>query len=274
MVRTKTEEEIKILRQGGRILAEILNEIAKQVKPGVTTEDLEKTALNLMKEVGGKPSFKGLSMYNRKRFPTALCTSINDEIVHAPALPARELKLGDIVGIDIGMEYPLGNKKKSNVYNKFSKKGGYFSDMAVTLPVGEVSKDIIKLIETTKESLYAGIKEAKVGGRLNDIGRAIQKCAENQGFTVVRELVGHGVGHEVHEDPQVLNYAVKNGGEDNIELIPGIVLAIEPMVNIGGWQAREAPDGFTIVTRDGSLSAHFEHSVAITKDGPLVLTAL
>ena len=274
MVRIKTEAEIKVLRQGGKLLAGILNEVAKTVKPGVTTADLEKTALKLMSEVGGRPAFKNLQMYNRKHFPTALCTSINDEIVHGPALPARELKSGDIIGIDIGMEYPLNSKKKSGVYNRFSKKGGYFTDMAVTVPVGTVNKEIMKLIDTTRQSLHVGIKEAVAGSRLNNIGRAIQKYVEGQGFSVVRELVGHGVGHEVHEDPQVLNYAAKNGGEDNIELKPGMVLAIEPMVNIGKWQAREAPDGFTIVTHDGSLSAHFEHTIAVTEEGPIVLTAL
>lgn len=274
MVRIKTEAEIKVLRQGGKILAAVLNEVAKAVKPGKTTADLEKIALKLMSEAGGRPAFKGLKMYNRKFFPTALCTSINDEIVHAPALPARELKPGDIIGIDIGMEYPLNGKKNKEVYNRFSKKGGYYTDMAITVPVGTVSQEVMKLLDATKQSLYLGIKEAKAGSRLNNIGRAIQKYAESQGFSVVRELVGHGVGHEVHEDPQVFNYAVRNGGEDNIELKPGMVLAIEPMVNIGSWHASEAPDGFTIVTHDGSLSAHFEHTIAVTDDGPIVLTAL
>jgi len=274
MIRIKTEAEINILRQGGKILAGVLNEVAKVVKPGVTTADLENLALKLISEAGGRPAFKGLKMYNRKHFPTALCTSINDEIVHAPALPAREFKAGDIVGIDIGMEYPLNSKKSKDVYNRFSKKGGYYTDMAITVPVGAINKDIKKLVDVTRQSLYEGIKEAKAGVRLNNIGRAIQNYVESQGFSVVRELVGHGVGHEIHEDPQVLNYAMKNSREDNIELKPGMVLAIEPMVNLGKWHAREAPDGFTIVTHDGSLSAHFEHTVAITNDGPVVLTAL
>jgi methionyl aminopeptidase len=273
MVRKKTNKEIEVLRAGGKLLAGILNEVAKLVKPGVTTEDLEKLAVKLMKEVGGRPAFKNLIMYNRKRFPTALCTSVNDEVVHAPAIPGRELKSGDIVGIDIGMEYPL-NSKKSETYNHFSKNGGYYTDMAITLPVGEVSKEIIKLIETTKQSLHLGIKEVKVGNHLNDIGRAIQKCAESQGYAVVRELVGHGVGHKVHEDPQVLNYESRENGVENIELKPGLVIAIEPMINKGGWQVCEAPNGMTIVTKDGSLSAHFEHTVAVTENGPVVLTAL
>ena len=255
-------------------MAVILAEIAKAVKPGVTTADLEDIALQKIKAAGGRPAFKGLVMYNRRRFPTALCTSINDEIVHAPALPARVLKSGDIIGIDIGMEYPLVAKKTGNLYNRYSKKGGYFTDMAVTVPVGEVSPEIKKLIAATKQSLYLGIKEVQAGKRLNNIGKAIQKYVEKEGFSVVRELVGHGVGHEVHEDPQILNYAAKNEADYNIELKPGMVLAIEPMVNIGSWHALEAPDGFAIVTKDGSLSAHFEHTVAVTEDGPIVLTAL
>ncbi|MCX6796111.1 MAG: type I methionyl aminopeptidase [Candidatus Falkowbacteria bacterium] len=274
MVKIKNKEEIKIMREGGQKLARILDEVAKAVKPGVTTEELEKIAMRLIKTAGGRPSFKGLAMYNRKRFPTALCTSINDEIVHAPAFPARVLKAGDIIGIDVGMEYPLTSKKTSQEYNRYSKRGGYFTDMAITLPVGEVCADIKKLISTTKQSLYLGIKEARAGKKLGNIGKAIQKFVESQGYAVVRELVGHGVGHEVHEEPQVLNYAVKNGGEDDIELKPGMVLAIEPMVNIGSWHALAAPDGFTIVTKDGKLSVHFEHTVAVTEDGPIVLTAL
>lgn len=273
MIRTKTENEIKLMREGGQKLAFILNEVAKAVKPGVSTEDLENLAVDLIKKEGGRPAFKNLKMYNSKRFPTAICTSINDEIVHAPAVPARVLKSGDIIGIDIGMEYPLFKKKINTTYNNFSSKGGFFTDMAITVPVGIVEGEINKLIETTKQSLYLGIKEAKAGNSLNEIGKAIQKFAEDQGFSVVRELVGHGVGYEVHEDPQILNYASKSK-EDNIELKPGMVLAIEPMVNIGGWQALEAPDGFTIVTRDGGLSAHFEHTIAITDNGPVVLTAL
>jgi methionyl aminopeptidase len=275
MVRLKTKEELEIMRTGGQKLARILAEVANAVKPGVTTADLEKIALQLIKEAGGRPAFKGIMMYNRRRFPTALCTSINDEIVHAPALPARELKSGDIIGIDLGIEYPLVAKKTAGKpYNRYSKKGGYFTDMAVTMPVGEVSTEIKKLIAATRQSLYLGIKEVQAGKRLNNIGKAIQKYVESEGFSVVRELVGHGVGHEVHEDPQILNYSARNEAEYNIEMKPGLVLAIEPMVNMGSWRALEAPDGFTIVTKDGSLSAHFEHTVAVTEEGPIVLTAL
>jgi methionyl aminopeptidase len=274
MVRIKTKEELEIMRMGGQKLARILVEVANAVKPGTTTADLEKIALQLIKEAGARPAFKGLMMYNRRRFPTALCTSINDEIVHAPALPARELRSGDIIGIDLGMEYPLEKKQAGRPYNRYSKKGGYFTDMAVTVPVGEVSAEIKKLIAATKQSLFLGIKEVQAGKRLNNIGKAIQKYVESEGFSVVRELVGHGVGHEVHEDPQILNYSARGEAEYNIELKSGMVLAIEPMVNLGSWRALEAPDGFTIVTKDGSLSAHFEHTVAVTEEGPIVLTSL
>lgn len=273
MIRIKTANEIKILHEGGQKLAWILNEVAKMVEPGITTAVLENEALRLMKKVGGRPAFKNLRMYNGQKFPTALCTSINDEIVHGPAVPARVLNNGDIIGLDIGMEYPLNLKKTGPVFNRFSKKGGYFTDMAVTVPAGEVSNGIKKLIATTKQSLHLGIKEVKAGAKMNEIGKTIQKYVESQNFSVVRELVGHGVGHEVHEDPQILNYASRSK-EDNIELKPGMVLAIEPMVNVGGWQVLEALDGFTIVTKDGGLSAHFEHTVAVTESGPIVLTAL
>jgi len=264
MITIKKKEEIEILREGGKILAGILNKIAKEVKPGITTADLEKMACDLIKEAGGRPSFKGYqSLLDDKPFPTALCASINDEIVHAPSLPERILKDGDIIGLDLGMEYPCRKNKN-----------GYYTDMAVTLGVGKIDKEAIELMAVTKESLDLAIKKIKPGNTINDIGRTVQQFAESKGFAVVRELVGHGVGYDVHEEPRVPNYEVPEKSLENAVLKPGMVIAVEPMVNRGGWKVKSALDGFTILTADKSLSAHFEHTVAVTDNGYLVLTEL
>ncbi len=250
------------MRQGGRILAGIIGRLAKEAKPGIETEYLEKMACELISKAGGRPSFKGYkSAPDSKVFPTALCISINNEIVHGPALPSRELKSGDIVGLDIGMEYPFGK----NVH-------GYYTDMAVTIPVGKISKQASKLINTTKKSLELAIKQVKPGNTLSNVGGAIQDCAESKGFSVVRELVGHGVGIAVHEDPQVPNHRITDDSFENVVLKPGMAIAIEPMVNVGGWKVKTGKDGLTILTADGKLSAHFEHTVAITDYGCEVIT--
>ncbi|MFH1522625.1 MAG: type I methionyl aminopeptidase [Patescibacteria group bacterium] len=261
MIKFKTKNEIKILSEGGKILASILEKLIKEVKPGVTTGDLEEMANKLIKEAGGRPSFKNHAMHDARIFPSAICTSINEEIVHAPSLPSRELKFGDIIGIDIGMQYPGDN--------------GCYTDIAKTIPVGEVDKQVKKLIEITKQSLKLAIKKVKPGNNLNDIGQTIQEFVERQGFAVVRELVGHGVGYDVHEEPQVPNFNILGDKSfDNVTLEPGLIIAIEPMVNMGGWRTKTAADGFTIVTKDKSLSAHFEHTVAVVEGGCKVLTAL
>ena len=264
MITIKKKEEIKKLREGGKILAGILAEIVRGVRPGATTADLEKTACDLIEKAGGRPSFKGYqSLLDDKPFPTALCTSINNEIVHAPALPGRILKEGDIIGIDVGMEYPY--KEGIN---------GYYTDMAVTLGVGKVEKEATELMAVTREALGLAIKKIKPDNTLNDIGRAVQQFAESKGFSVVRELVGHGVGYDVHEEPRVPNYEVSENSLENAVLKPGMVIAVEPMVNRGGWKVKTSPDDFTILTADGSLSAHFEHTIAVMEDGHLVLTGL
>lgn len=253
-----------MLREGGKILAEILKKISEITVPGATTEELEKMACDLIREAGGRPSFKGYkSVLDEKPYPTALCTSINNEIVHAPSLPARTLKEGDIIGVDIGMEYPY--KKDVN---------GYYTDMAVTLAVGKIDKEASRLISVTKKSLDLAIKKVKPGNTLNDIGSTIQQFAEANGFSVVRDLVGHGVGHDVHEEPRVPNYEIPRKSIDNVTLKPGMVIAIEPMINTGEWGIEIASDDLTILTIDGSLSAHFEHTIAVTENGYLVLTEL
>lgn len=264
MITYKTEEEIKVLREGGKRLAHILDSLRKDVCPGITTGELEKKACRLIKEIGGKPAFKGYrSRYDNKAFPTALCTSINDEIVHAPALPSRKLNEGDIIGIDIGMMYPYKAKGKN-----------YYTDMAITVGVGNIGEVAKKLINVTKKSLEMAIKKVGPGKKLFDIGETVEKYVEGNGYGIVRELVGHGVGFDVHEEPQVPNYKVTDKSIDNIKLRPGMVIAIEPMVNIGDYRIKGDDDGFSIRTKDGSLSAHFEHTVAVTENGYLIITEL
>lgn len=247
------------MKEGGSILAGILKALGDLVVPGITTQDLENEALKMIKNSGGRPAFKGYTPSGSYQpFPTALCTSINDEVVHAPAVPGRILKTGDIVGIDVGMQYPA--------------KNGMYTDTAITVPVGSISKGVKKLLDTTRESLDLAIAQVRPGNFLNDIGKAVQEHAESCGFSVVRDLVGHGVGRKVHEEPQVPNFAITKNTLENIKLEPGMTLAIEPMINMGSYRVKSAEDGFTIKTSDGKLSAHFEHTIVVTLDGCMVLT--
>ena len=223
-----------------------MEELKKEVKPGATTNHLNKVAKDLVFSARVEPSFLGFQDY-----PAVLCTSINEEIVHA--IPSeRELKDGDILSLDLGIRFE-----------------GYCVDMAITIPVGEISKEAEKLIKITKESLGVGIKQVKANNYLGDIGWAIQNYAEKNNFNVIRELVGHGVGKKVHEDPQIPNYGKRGQG---IKLKEGMVLAIEPMISIGDWQIKKCEDGFGYRTADDSLSCHFEHTIVITKKGPEILT--
>lgn len=252
----KNQKEIAGIRVSCQQLAKIVAKISQEVKPGRTTADLEALAIKLMSEAGGRPAFLGYKTSAKaKPFPTALCTSINNAIVHGPAIPAQALKAGDILGLDVGMELD-----------------GYYSDMAVTLPVGQISPEAQKLIAVTKQALQLGIEQIKPGHSLNDIGTAIQRYVESNNFSVVRDLVGHGVGLAVHEDPQIPHYAISESGLPDVKLVPGMVLAIEPMVNQGDWRIKVAKDSFTFVTADQSLSAHFEHTVLVTATGFEILT--
>jgi len=262
MITIKTTEEIEILKEGGKILAGVMKKIISEIKPGITTGRLEDLACSLIKKAGGRPSFKGYKTESdNKSYPSALCISINNEVVHAPAVPSRRLNFGDIAGIDVGMEYPFKEGKK-----------GLYTDMAATVAVGKVSREAKKLIKATKKSLELGLKEIKAGRTLNDMARVIQGYVEKNGFSVVRDLVGHGVGYGVHEDPHIPNFAVENGRFENIIFKPGMVLAIEPMVNAGAYDIKNGADGFTIITSDGSLSAHFEHTIVVTEKGCEILT--
>lgn len=253
-------EEIAILREGGQKLARVLQEVMKLIRPGITTAELDVLAEKRIREFGGTPSFLGyLGNHAAAPFPSTLCASINGEVVHAPAVPARTLKEGDMIGLDIGMRYPA--------------PGGLCTDMAVTVGVGKISKEAGNLIRVTKEALELGINQAKAGVRISDISEVIQHHVEAAGYSVVRELTGHGVGRAVHEEPEIPNFVVKGPiGERRLEA--GMVIAIEPMVNAGASAVRTKSDHWTVETMDSGLSAHFEHTVAITENGPLVLTAL
>lgn len=236
------------MSNGGKILAKIIKELKKKVKPGVTTKELDRVAEALILEYGGKPNFKG---YNS--FPAALCTSVNEVVVHS--VPSKyKLKEGDILSLDLGLIYK-----------------GFNVDMAITFPVGEVSSEARRLIRTTKKALKRGIKKIKPSNTFGDIGNTIQRHIEGQGFGVVRSLCGHGIGKGLHEDPQIPNYGKRKTG---LKIKEGMVFCIEPMVTIGDWKIEKAKDGYGFQTADGSLSAHFEHTIAVTKTGSRVLTEL
>jgi methionyl aminopeptidase len=248
MVILKLPDEIEKARASNRIVAEVLSKLREQVKPGVKTKDLDKFAEEIAEKRGAKPAFKGYHGY-----PHSLCISINEVVVHG--MPSeRVLEEGDIVGLDFGVCY-----------------NGFFGDATITLPVGKVTQKALRLMEVTEQSLYAGIEQAKVGNRLGDISAAVQTTVEDAGYSVVRDFVGHGIGKNLHEEPQIANFGQKGRG---IELKSGMILAIEPMVNEGKYKVQILPDGWTVVTKDGSLSAHFEHSVAITDNGPDILSKL
>lgn len=254
MIIYKTPKEIEIMREGGKRLAFILKEVAKKVVPGVSTKDLNDFAYALMKEGGDTPSFLNYTPYGAKRpYPAALCVSVNEEIVHGiPNENPKILKDGDIVTIDAGLTHK-----------------GFITDHAITLPVGEIPKELKKLLSATQEALMNGIRHARVGGHVGDIGAAVQEVAEKYGFAVVEDLCGHGVGKKVHEDPYVPNTGKKGTGE---KLEVGMVIAVEPMFSLGTSKPKVLRDGYTYVTRDGSLSAHFEHTIAFTEKGTEILT--
>jgi methionyl aminopeptidase len=244
----KSQAEIDKMRRSGQIVRQVLEELRAMVKPEVTTMDLEKAAERRIGDFGAKPAFKGYYDY-----PCVLCTSVNEEIVHGIPSAKRVLKDGDIVSIDCGVVLE-----------------GYYGDAAITVAVGDsVSPERKKLMEVTEQSLYKGIEQVKIGNSISDIGAAVQAFVEANGFSVVREFVGHGIGTRLHEEPQVPNF--RSRGADT-RLREGMVLAIEPMVNSGRPEARVLDDKWTAVTADGSSSAHFEHCVAVTKNGPLILT--
>lgn len=248
MIILKSRSEIEKMRKSNAIVAVILEELRKKIRPGVKTIELDRLSEELALKKGARPAFKGYRGY-----PYSLCASVNSEVVHG--MPSdKELKEGDIVSLDFGI-----------------LNDGYYGDAAVTVPVGEISPAAKRLLKVTEEALYRGIAEVKAGNRIGDISAAIQGHVEASGYSVVRDLVGHGIGKSLHEDPQVPNYGSSGRG---VELKPGMVFAIEPMVNEGTYRVEILRDGWTVVTADGKLSAHFEHSVAITENGPVILSRI
>jgi len=246
MIQIKSAEEIAVMREGGAILSEIITEIKKEVLPGKSTEELNRLGEGLFFKYG-RPSFKGY-----ENFPAGVCLSLNEEIVHG--VPSKRiLKEGDILSLDIGLFYK-----------------NFHTDMAITVPVGKVDSEAARLLRVTQKALKEGIKRAKEGSFFGDIGEAIEKYVNSQNFTVLKNFCGHGIGRELHEDPQVLNFGRKNTG---LEIKKGMVFCIEPIIGTGFWEAEMAETGFTYKTKDGSLAAHFEHTVAVTEKGVEILTA-
>ncbi|WIF95571.1 type I methionyl aminopeptidase [Caminicella sporogenes] len=248
MIIIKSDKEIELMREAGRIVAKTHEKLKEYIKPGITTKELDEIAESEIRKLGGIPAFKGYG-----GFPASICASINEEVVHGiPGL--KKLKDGDIISIDIGA-----------IYN------GYYGDSAKTHPVGNISEEAQRLIDVTRESFYEGLKYCKEGYRLSDISHAIQTHVEKNGFSVVRDYVGHGIGTNMHEDPQILNFGPPGKGP---RLRKGMVFAIEPMVNMGTYKVKTLLDNWTVVTLDGKLSAHYEHTIAITEDEPIILTKL
>lgn len=249
MIVLRTAREIEMMRKACQISAEALQVAGESVKPGITTYEIDRIAYNYIKKQGAEPNF-----LNYNGFPATACISINDEVIHGIPSKKRVLKEGDIVSIDLG-----------------AKVNGYNGDNAATFAVGNITENAKRLCDTTRESLYKAIEQAVAGNRIGDIGFAVQSYCEERGFSVVREYTGHGIGTHLHEDPSVPNYGTAGRGQ---RLLPGMIIAIEPMINEGSKAVKCLPDGWTVKTLDGKLSAHFEHTVAITKGEPIILTKL
>ena len=249
----KSSRELDLMRQAGKVVAKAKAAVKEAIKPGATSAEMDALAEEVIRSNGAIPSFKGYKPTPSMPFPATLCFSFNDELVHG--IPGnRKMKEGDIVSVDCGAIVE-----------------GFHGDSAFTVRVGEITQEAQTLIDVTNESLYEGIEKAVVGGRLTDISHAVQEYAEKRRFSVVREYVGHGIGRALHEEPSIPNFGDPGKGP---LLIPGMVIAIEPMLNIGGWKTRQLPDKWTVVTADNSLSAHFEHTILISKEGPQVLTSV
>jgi len=251
-IHLKAPRELALMREAGRIVALTLERLREHLRPGVTTADLDALAEATIRSRGAVPAFKGY-----RGFPASVCTSINEELVHGIPSHDRVLKEGDIISLDVGAIYK-----------------GWYGDAAITLPVGAISAEARRLLDATEGALYAGIAQARAGNRLRDISAAVQAYVESRGFAVVREYTGHGIGRAMHELPEILNFVPEHGYDPGLWLQPGMTMALEPMVQIGTWRTRVLADGWTVVSADGSLTAHFEHTIAITDGEPEILTRL
>jgi methionyl aminopeptidase len=249
MIQIKTEAEIERMKVAGKVVAQVLEILREAIKPGVSTKQLDTIAYNKIKELGAEPAF-----LNYHGFPASICASINEELVHGIPSEQRILKQGDIISIDMG-----------------ARIGGFYGDAAITVAVGKISHEAQRLMDVTKQCLKLAMKEAKPGNYLGDIGYAVQKHAEGNGMSVVRDFVGHGIGRALHEEPQIPNFGHKGTG---VLLEEGMVFALEPMVNLGSFDVKVKDDNWTVVSKDGKINAHFEHTIAITKNGAKILTEL
>ncbi len=270
MIKIKNEIEIELMRQGGKISAQVLDELAKKIKPGITTKELDELAENLIYRHGALPGFKGFNDY-----PATLCTSINEEIVHA--LPSsRKLREGDIIGLDLGILYPPEHCASCSLSSaSCGSQRGLYTDAAITVAVGKVSSGAKKIIAAAKEALAVAIDKIKPGRKLSEVSAAMEAYVQKQGFSVIRELVGHGVGYELHEDPEIPNFNFTNNRQfKDVVLSEGMTLAIEPMVSAGSHKIKKSKDKFGYLTEDDSLAAHFEHTVVVTDKGCEVLTKI
>lgn len=253
MIPLKTNNELKLMREANRVIAIVLSELEEKIKPGVSTYELDKWAEEKILSLNAEPGFKGYRIGN-KIYPATLCTSINNEVVHGIPSKTRLLEEGDIIGIDVGSIYK-----------------GFYGDGAYTYPVGHISDNVRDFVDSCKEALYIGIEQAKKGNRISDISVAIDRYVRGKGFEIVRDLTGHGIGRNLHEEPQIINY---NDGVKRQKLKENMTLAIEPMITTGTYKIKTLDDNWTIVTEDGGLSAHYEHTIAITENGPEILTRI
>ncbi len=275
MIKLKSKEEIKALSIGGQILAGILDDLLKEIKPGISTAYLEKLANEKIFQAGGRPAFLNYPLLDNLFFPSALCVSLNDEVVHGAALPNRILKSGDIADLDIGMEWPVKEEirlKYNLVKNPYSNLGGFYTDTCKTIGVGRISKEASLLLKVTKESLYKAIEIIKEGVYLDQIGQEIERVVNPYNFGIVKDFVGHGLGYSAHEQPDIFHYQIDPQSPSNIELKEGMVIAIEPMINLGSDKVKMSNNAYTALTVDGKISAHFEHSLVVLKDKCQILT--
>ncbi len=275
MIKLKSKEEIKVLSIGGQILAGILDDLLREIKPGVSTAYLEKIANLKILQLGGRPAFLNYPLPDNIFFPSALCVSLNNEVVHGSALPDRILKSGDIVDLDIGMEWPIKEEirlKYNLVKNPYSELGGFYTDTCKTIGVGKISKEASLLLKVTRKSLQSAINIVKEGVYLDQIGEEIERVVNPYNFGIVKDFVGHGLGHSAHEPPDIFHYQIDSHSPNNLELKEGMVIAIEPMINLGSDEIKLSSNGYTALTLDGKISAHFEHSLVVLKDGCQILT--